>query len=121
MDEIFKIIFSWLSSFTQVYYESSIPTGAEFPYITYALNANDWKENSLLTVNLYTKSTSLKDVSTMANKILESVGEGLLLKNETGDFVAIYKGAPTFQIIPSTENNLKQGYMTFQVTIGKSF
>lgn len=101
--------------------ENNIPEGATMPYITYGANIEEWDTNSILTVNIYSRSTSLKEVATISNALLESVGQGLILSMNSKEYIIVYKGSPICQNIPTEDINLKQFYLTFQLQVEKAF
>lgn len=55
------------------YDESSVPDGAEMPYITYAAATADFEHPVALTASLWYRSTSWADISRKANEIAEAV------------------------------------------------
>ncbi len=120
MDEVLKTIFSFLSQFGTVYYENSIPIGAKKPYLTYGFNLNEWDSTSLLTVNIYSQSTSFNEVTGIADRILKEVGFGKILPMSNKTYCVLYKGSPAMQIIGTDDLNFKQAYLTFSVMVEKA-
>ena len=112
--EIMKGLNQFFSQFGTAYIETSVPEGTEFPYITYKCGSEDWKNKALISCSIYSKSSSYKEVSEIAEKILDSARDGVIIDIE-GGYLCIYLGEPEFQIVPNTDYNIRQGYINLVV------
>ena len=112
--EIMKGLNQFFSPFGTAYIETSVPESAEFPYITYKCGSEDWKNKALISCSIYSKSSSYVELSEIAEKILDSARDGAII-NIDGGYLCIYLGEPAFQIVPNTDYNIRQGYITFVI------
>ena len=80
--EIMKGLNQFFSQFGTAYIETSIPESVSFPYITYKCGSEDWKNKALISCSIYSKSSSYKEVSEIAEKILDSARDGVIIDIE---------------------------------------
>ena len=112
--EIMKGLNQFFSKFGTAYIETSVPEDAKFPYITYKCGSEDWKNKALISCSIYSKSSSYKEVSEIAEKIIDSARDGVIVNIGYG-YLCIYLGEPEFQIVPNADYNIRQGYINFVV------
>ena len=112
--EIMNGLNTFFKQFGEAYIETSVPEGTKFPYITYKCGSEDWKGKALISCSIYSKSSSYKEVSEIAEKILDSARNGIIIDIK-GGYLCIYLGEPEFQIVPNTDYNIRQGYINFVV------
>lgn len=112
--DVMKALNQFFSKFGTAYIETSIPESVNFPYITYKCGSEDWKNKALISCSIYSKSTSYKEVSDIADKILDYTKNGAII-NVEGGYICIYLGEPEFQIVPNSDYNIRQGYINFIV------
>ena len=112
--EIMKGLNQFFSQFGKAYIETSVPEDVKFPYITYKCGSEDWKNKALISCSIYAKSSNYKEVSEIAEKILDSARDGFIIDVE-GGYLCVYLGEPEFQIVPNTDSNIRQGYINFVV------
>lgn len=90
----------WLQRFwggfgLPAYDESSVPEGAEMPYITYAASAADFEHDVSLTASLWYQSTSWSEISQKADEIAKVV-QFLTPQPIDGGRVRIWQGNTPF-------------------------
>ena len=112
--EIMNGLNTFFNQFGKAYVETSVPEGTKFPYITYKCGSEDWKNKALISCSIYSKSSSYKEVSEIAEKILDSARDGFIIDVE-GGYLCVYLGEPEFQIVPNTDYNIRQGYINLVV------
>ena len=112
--EIMNGLNTFFKQFGEAYIETSVPEGTKFPYITYKCGSEDWKGKALISCSIYSKSSSYKEVSEIAEKILDSARDGVIINIE-GGYLCVYLGEPEFQIVPNTDYSIRQGYINLVV------
>ena len=112
--EIMNGLNTFFKQFGEAYIETSVPEGTKFPYITYKCGSEDWKGKALISCSIYSKSSSYKEVSEIAEKILDSARDGVIIDIE-GGYLCVYLGEPEFQIVPNADYNIRQGYINLVV------
>ena len=112
--EIMKGLNTFFKQFGEAYIETSVPEGTKFPYITYKCGSEDWKNKALISCSIYAKSSNYKEVSEIAEKILDSARDGFIIDIE-GGYLCVYLGEPEFQIVPNADYNIRQGYINLVV------
>ena len=112
--EIMNGLNTFFKQFGEAYIETSVPEGTKFPYITYKCGSEDWKGKALISCSIYSKSSSYKEVSEIAEKILDSARDGVIIDIK-GGYLCVYLGEPEFQIIPNADYNIRQGYINLVV------
>ena len=112
--EIMNGLNTFFKQFGEAYIETSVPEGTKFPYITYKCGSEDWKNKALISCSIYSKSSSYKEVSEIAEKILDSARDGVIIDIK-GGYLCVYLGEPEFQIVPNADYNIRQGYINLVV------
>ena len=112
--EIMNGLNTFFKQFGEAYIETSAPESVGFPYITYKCGSEDWKNKALISWSIYSKSSNYKEVSEIAEKILDSARDGVIINIE-GGYLCIYLGEPEFQIVPNTDYSIRQGYINLVV------
>ena len=112
--EIMNGLNTFFKQFGEAYIETSVPEGTKFPYITYKCGSEDWKGKALISCSIYSKSSSYKEVSEIAEKILDSARNGIIIDIK-GGYLCVYLGEPEFQIVPNADYNIRQGYINLVV------
>ena len=112
--EIMNGLNTFFKQFGEAYIETSVPEGTKFPYITYKCGSEDWKGKALISCSIYSKSSSYKEVSEIAEKILDSARDGVIIDIK-GGYLCVYLGEPEFQIVPNADYNIRQGYINLVV------
>lgn len=114
MTEISKALQAFFFGFGwPAYAEYSIPETAQLPYITYSPAAPDWRESTILQARIWDRSTSYADVNAIADRMAETIGEGLRLP-AAGGFLWLNKGTPFAQAM-STSADLKVLYININL------
>lgn len=105
--ELAKSYYNLFNSFGITgYLEGSVPTGASFPYLTYNLsNVSNFEEN-LIQVKLYSKSSSLVEISSIIDRIENYIGEGVKFDFDN-NIIWLYKGSPFAQLVNDEDSSIK--------------
>lgn len=106
-----KSIYNFLSPIAPAFLENSVPAGTPFPYITYSLNSEDWFNEGLMQVRIWTKSSSLVQVSDLTDKLEDIIGNGIAVKLVGGGTIYIYKGSPFAQFVSDDDISIKTVYI----------
>lgn len=88
------------------YSETSVPDNTLPPYITYPLIEPEWNSKSSFYAVLWCRTKGYEDALTIADEIMEAVGEGLTLDIEGGHIV-LYRETPSFQEMSDPDNDVK--------------
>ena len=97
-----QVLHSFWSSFNiPAYQESSVPDGAEFPYITYQEAAGSFGDTLLLRASVWYRSSSWKDATEKTEEINQRISYGGYNIPYTGGTLWIRRGAPFSQSAPT--------------------
>lgn len=121
MEELSIALQEFFSQFANAYQEGNVPTGTSFPYISYQVIRPDYLERTMLSINIYDKSTSfarLRGIDSAIEKAVPHSGAEIDLPNDMGKLL-IYRGAPFIQnrSLPEDEVRefIKADYVNFEV------
>lgn len=97
-------------------YRNIAPTNAEFPYMIYTIEAEDFTEKSLLNLIVYSKSSSYLELSKIIEKIEQELpyNQGKILDTNSGN-IAIFRGSPFIQDYPQDNDLIKAIYINIEV------
>ena len=113
-----KTLYNYFNSFgVPAYLEYNIPVGATFPYISYTLSYEDGYIDNLIQARIWTKSSGLTQLATLADKIGDNIGNGITVNGADGGTVWIKKGSPFVQFVPDDDTTLKVAYLTLTTNI----
>lgn len=72
-----QALYSFWSGFQiPAYDETSVPTDAELPYITYEVNTSDFDQELPISASIWYRSSSWLAITEKANEIERSIGRG---------------------------------------------
>ena len=113
-------LYNWLSKFTTIYREP-VQFDADNPqpneYITYSAVVNNFAEQFIQPITIYSKSTSYKYVWEIADAIESDISErGIVIRDEWG-YLKIEKGNPFYQDNSDEDTSIRAGYVNLQITI----
>lgn len=111
-------IYTFLSGFNiPAYAATSVPDGAEFPYLTYELATGDFMGGELaMAVDLWYRGDSEAEPNAKAREIAERVTSGGRIIAFDGGAVWIKKGSPFCQSMgDSTDDKIKRRYINLTV------
>lgn len=110
----------WASFNIPAYDESTVPDGAELPYITYSVSINDFKVPVVMTANIWYKDTSWSDITAKYNEIADAIGiGGKMIPYEEGA-IWLYKGSPFAQRVRDEDDMIRRIYLNIEAEyIGK--
>lgn len=102
-----------------VYLEGQVPSESQFPYVTisYEVGGNIGGK-TVLQGRIWSKSGSREEVNKISDKINNMIGEGvkLTIKNNEG-YIALYKGSPFIQAIPSEYDTIQVNYFNLEMQV----
>ena len=86
-------------------------------YITYSAVVNNFAEQFIQPITIYSKSTSYKYVWEIADAIESDISErGIVIRDEWG-YLKIEKGNPFYQDKSDEDTSIRAGYVNLQITI----
>lgn len=101
----------WNSFKLTAYDEASVPDNAELPYITYNATVDSLDYPTVLTGDLWYKSTSWEDISKKADEINNELANGGVTIPLDVGYLWIVKGEPFAQRVTESEENIKHIYI----------
>lgn len=111
MDKWQAIHSFWSSFGLPAYDEASVPDDAVLPYITYNATVDSLDSPTVLSGDIWYKSTSWEDVSKKADEINNNlVNGGVTISLDIG-YLWIVKGQPFAQRIAEEDDNIKHVYI----------
>lgn len=97
MNKIQALHAFWGSFGLKAYDETSVPDGAELPYITYEVSSDDFGKSLAQTASLWYRSSSWADITAKEMQIADFIGRGGRMIAYTGGAMWIQKGQPWAQ------------------------
>ena len=105
-------IFNFWNTFLTAYEENSVPTDAEFPYITYQLIEDSFDNEVALTASLWYRSTSWVNINKMTDLIGNYIGHGGIFIDCDGGKIWLKRGTPFAQNMGDESDDLiKRKYL----------
>lgn len=96
----------WSSFGLKAYDENSVPTGTQFPYLTYETSVSDFNNAVFLTANLWYRSSSWADITAKEAEIANRITRGgCIISYEDGAFW-IVKGTPWAQRMGDSSDDM---------------
>lgn len=115
MKQTSKALYQFASGYGwEAFPEYGVPKGAEFPYITYTLQEEQWDTVGMLQMRLWYKGSDYNTINEKVDEISQDIESGKEIMTDSG-ILYIYKGSPWCQIQPSDEKDLKIYYLNFNV------
>lgn len=106
-----KALHAWFSQFLTAYPASSVPEGAAFPYLTYALATGAWGGEVGLTADLWYYGTGEAEPNAKAAEIARSLSRGGVIVPCDEGAVWLKTGSPWCQSLTDDDPNLKRRYL----------
>ena len=111
MDKLQAYDAFWQGFGIPAYDENSIPSDAQFPYITYEAGVSDFDHEIPLTANVWYKGTGWLNATQKQAEIGQKIGRvGIMIPYDGGAFW-LKKAAPFAQRLGSEENDLIKRYV----------
>ena len=99
------------------YAETSVPSDAEYPYLTYGLVVGSWLDagDTSVQVNLwyYTESEAVPNAK--VREIAEAIGMGGVCLPCDGGFVWVKRGSPFAQSVAEENDKIKRRYINIDL------
>lgn len=94
----YQALHSFWSGFSlKAYDETSVPDGAELPYITYEVSSNNFDHTLYQTASLWYRSSGWMDIQAKEQQIAEYIGRGGRTIKYDGGMMWIRMGSPWAQ------------------------
>lgn len=103
----------WNGFGLDAYDETTVPDGAQLPYITYSASVSDLDDAVILTASLWYRSNSWSEISQKAEEISEAIGGGMGVHYDGGRLWVV-KGSPFAQRL-GDEYDLQMRRIVLQV------
>lgn len=80
-----RLLQSFYSGFgVPAYHEMTVPDDAQYPYITYSLAGSQFGAHATHYCQVFDHSNSNALILSVADKILQAIGQGVMLKHDGG-------------------------------------
>ena len=97
---------SFFSSFgLKAFQEDSVPSGEDYPYLTYTVATDSFGADVPLSASLWYRDTSWKSANNKVEEISRSIGSGAILPCD-GGAIWIKKGSPFAQSMGDPSDDL---------------
>lgn len=122
MLELSRFFFQFWNSFATAYQEGSVPSGTVFPYIVYQIARPEWGKTTIVSANIYDRSTSFTGIRTIGAMIEEIISEsGIPHELENNKGIVIFRRGNPFisgRSLPEEEilQNIKADYVNVEMT-----
>lgn len=102
----------WNSFGLTAYEENTVPTDADFPYITYQLATDSFDREIPLTASLWYRSESWTDINAKTEEISQKISRGGKIISCDGGAIWLKRGQPFAQNMGDESDNLiKRKYL----------
>ena len=106
----------WNSFGLTAYEENTVPTDADFPYITYQLATDSFDREIPLTASLWYRSESWTGVNAKTEEISQKISRGGKIISCDGGAIWLKRGQPFAQNMGDESDNLiKRKYLNITV------
>ena len=112
--EYSKALNSFLSSFMPSFIQGSVPDNTQFPYLTYSFSYVSNLEETPIQVQIYSRSSSYRELNEKIDLIDNKVGEGITIPCDSGT-LWIKKGDPFVQILESEDKAIRRAYLLLNI------
>lgn len=112
-------IHTFLSGFgLTAYAAASVPSNAEYPYLTYELTVGSWMDGSVsLPVNLWYRTTGEAVLNSKVQEISDKIGMGGCQVDCDGGSIWVLRGTPFAQSLSADadDNTVKRRYVNLEL------
>lgn len=109
-----KTLHKFLNKFAPAYVQNNVPVGTNYPYLTYNVDIDDYLSAGVLQITIYTNSSYFIELTEIADKIVDEIGEGYKLDMVEGGYIYLRPNSSAFQMFVDAENtNKKNAYLVF--------
>lgn len=112
-------IYNFLNQFSTPYMSNQVPANNQnlnnslfvsYPYATYNLIVEDYRNKGLLQLRFYDKSDNIKTLVNIVDKLDNVVGDGYIYNN-----IVLHKGSPFIQDIEQEDLTIKCLYVLLEI------
>ncbi len=113
--EYSKVLYSFFNSIMPSFLQGNVPNNTQFPYLVYNLAYVSSLEQTPIQVQIYSKSSSYRELNEKIDLIEQKVGDGIIIPYGNGT-LWVKKGDPFAQIVESEEKAIRQAYILLQIS-----
>lgn len=113
--EYSKVLYSFFNSIMPSFLQGNVLNNTQFPYLVYNLAYVSSLEQTPIQVQIYSKSSSYRELNEKIDLIDQKVGDGIIIPYGNGT-LWIKKGDPFAQIVEGEEKAIKQAYILLQIS-----
>ena len=106
MNKIQALHAFWSNFTLKAYDETSVPDGAQLPYITYEASSDDFGHTLAQTASLWYRSSSWADITAKEQEIADYIGRGGRMVKYDGGAFWIQKAQPWAQRLPDESDEM---------------
>lgn len=112
-------VYDYLNQYSTPYSENEVPANNQdlnnnlkvnFPYCTYYLATEDYRNTGLLQVRFYDKSDSYRKVTETVAKLEDDLGDGRIFNN-----IVLHKGSPFIQRVSQEDTTIKCLFINLEI------
>ena len=92
--DLARCLYSFFSPIAPSFLEGTVPSGTQFPYITYSLSYEDWFIDGNMQVRIWTKSSSMIKATELTDAVINKIGYGVAEDIPNGGTIVLKKGSP---------------------------
>lgn len=113
-----KTLHKFMNEFAPAFVNNNVPEGQEFPYITYNIDMEDYFQDGVLQITIYTNSNFFVEVAGLVDAITEKLGHGYKLEMEGGGYIYLKPNGSNFELFVDEDNkNHKNAYLVYDKQI----
>lgn len=112
-------IYNFLNQFATPYLSNQVPANNQnlnnnlivsYPYLTYNLLVEDYRNTGILQIRLYDKSDNIKTLVNIVDKLDNVIDDGYIYNN-----IVLHKGSPFVQDIEQEDLTIKCLYILLDI------
>lgn len=104
----------WSGFGIPAYEQASVPTDAEYPYITYNAQTGAMDDILNLSASIWYYGTTWADASKTADEIAAAIGYGYKISTIDGGYLWLHRGNPFAQRVADEDPKIRRIYINVQ-------
>lgn len=116
-----KTLVKWLNENVLTAYQEPVSSGAQLPYASFSYVESQRGEQTLVSLSIWTRSTSYAKAYEYADKIDELLGvgeEGILIRDKENDvYMKILRGSPFAQNKTDEDDTIRAVLVNLIITL----